>query len=944
MIKLTYNVQGAIMKKVLTLVYISFFLLLSLFVSKGYAFMMEKEGNIQNTNYKKVAVVNCYGNLEVLDDTNNYSIDYIKEYLSEVSKYTGWKYEYLTMTNENAISALKKGEIDLIFGASSEITKDGDICLSDFSVGNCSYMMCILSDLDHKYDDFKSLNNLKIGVLRNSTNYIKNKQYIKNNINYSRILIYDDYSNLSNALNKGTVDAILINEINYIDDYKIIAEFNPYPTYIATYNDSAIANELNEAQGKIYSFNREFNDILYSKYKNRKKYMSSYTYDELKYLSQMDTLNVYLSANKGIFSKHIDRKYFDIQYDLLNCIGDKLGIKLNIITDEDCSTDKLNEILDNKNIDIYVGYFFSSSWAEQNNMYITNPYIYMNYYKIQRKGSLFLNDDEINETIVAIPDSKLTKDYIVKNYSGNKIIWVDNDYECIKLVSEAQADVAYVNTFIAEHYLNSYDFQNLSINFIDYKDCLCYAVPKTKNTILVSILNKTISKLTHDEIRKIVCKNIIEKKPVCFLKSFFIENILLCMIVISAFAAMLVFIIMQCVINKIISRKNRQLLLATTARNEFFSRISHDIRTPMTSIIGLSKLGLKEENEESKKIYFSQIYNSCNYLLGILNDTLDIGKLESKVLKLNVELVQLNEFINSINNIVFIIAKEKNINFSIINENENLIDYYAYFDKIHINQIFVNLITNAIKFTPEGGDVKFIVKKINYKDSSIYNIEFWVVDNGVGISEEFIPHIYESFSQENVGGMINNTGIGLGLTIVKNLVELMNGKIYVDSNKGKGTKFRVIIPTMIVNKLQNNKLPNDDKKNKYDRLAGKKVLLVEDNHLNSIIISKILDNVGIETDICDNGLSAVNKFKYSEFNKYDIIIMDNRMPVMNGLTAIKEIREIKRPDSNKIPIVTMTADVIEENYKNKDLKIDGYIMKPVEPDILYDMIYKLCCK
>lgn len=512
---------------------------------------------------------------------------------------------------------------------------------------------------------------------------------------------------------------------------------------------------------------------------------------------------------------------------------------------------------------------------------------------------------------------------------------------------------------------------------------------------------------------------------------------------------------------------------ANEAKSDFLSRMSHDIRTPLNAIIGMSTIGkLKIEKPNSVLDCFSKIDSSSKYLLSLINDILDMSKIESGKVTLNDERFVFSEMIHEINEIIYDQAKEKGIEYKVYSDIN--MDKYYIADRLKLNQIFMNLLSNSLKYSSKGDFIHFSFKEVK-RERSVSLVEFIVEDSGCGMSKGFLDKLFLPFEQENAGVARNNVGTGLGLTIVKNIVDIMEGNIEVISEKGRGSKFIVTLPLGIIEseeeaeyrkkkellkglnvliadddeivakqievimndigakavKVNSGSAAVDEVKRKYENdeffdvcfidwkmpdmngiettgnirkivgedttiiiitaydwsviedegrragvnhfiskpvfehticdyltdidvkhirhihkksaksLMGRNVLLVEDNILNQEIARSILEMRGMNVDTAENGKEAVDKFISSDIGYYDMILMDIRMPVMDGIEATKAIRSSSHNRAEDIPIIAVSANAFEEDkIKAFDAGINGYLIKPFDAENMMDMIEK----
>lgn len=375
---------------------------------------------------------------------------------------------------------------------------------------------------------------------------------------------------------------------------------------------------------------------------------------------------------------------------------------------------------------------------------------------------------------------------------------------------------------------------------------------------------------------------------------------------------------------------------ASRVKTRFLSDMSHDIRTPMNAISNLTELALEESDPKIIRSYLEKMDISGKFLLGLINDILDMSRIENGDFTLHKENLTRTEFLKTVETVVLPLIEKKNIHF---HPELRPGEYTINVDKLRFNQIFFNLLSNAVKYTPDGGDVWFEVENMETANG-ILKIKFVVRDNGIGMSEEFLQHLYEPFAREETDFNIKTQGTGLGLSIVKKLVDAMNGTISVKSKLGEGTEFTVIFDADIVARVEIEK-PVEKHDDDFS-LEGLRVMLVEDNEMNTYVEKILLEKVGCIVTTVENGKKAVDLFNTKEPYSFDAILMDLRMPVMGGLEATKAIRFSERPDANSIPIIAMTADVFENaSMETMEAGMNSHLSKPLDAEKLYKTLKEL---
>lgn len=372
---------------------------------------------------------------------------------------------------------------------------------------------------------------------------------------------------------------------------------------------------------------------------------------------------------------------------------------------------------------------------------------------------------------------------------------------------------------------------------------------------------------------------------------------------------------------------------ASKAKTDFLNSMSHDIRTPMNVILGYNQLMKKKLSDPVLVDYQKKIEQSGNLLLSIINDVLNMARIESGKSVLAQSSESIVDMVEEVSNVFGAMAKEKEI---VFDTKMDIKHKQVLCDCTKVKEILVNLIGNAIKYTPNGGHVTVDVKELACSKEGYGTYQIQIIDTGIGMSESFIPTLFDPFTREATGDII---GTGLGMPIVKKLVDMMGGTIDVESKLGKGSTFTITIDHKLGNE-EKDKVKQEDLVDSKHLLEGKHVLLVEDNEMNAEFAKIILEDCGLHVDLARDGFQCVGKVIQNPVGSYDFILMDIQMPNMNGYLATQKIRSI--PEKNTIPIIAMSANAFDED-KKKALKagMDGYISKPIDMDKLQSQIIEI---
>lgn len=433
-------------------------------------------------------------------------------------------------------------------------------------------------------------------------------------------------------------------------------------------------------------------------------------------------------------------------------------------------------------------------------------------------------------------------------------------------------------------------------------------------------------------------------QPVFYIVPFFIGIFLQCFFNTMPWAntsltitILLIFVNNQ---QRLLQKKTQDAEAAVRAKSEFLSHMSHDIRTPINGMMGMLDIAQAHlNNPEKMDLCLSKMRGAADQLLSLINDVLDMSKIETGSIQLVEEPFDMIRLLNGTLAVQEIIASEKSL--TIEQDIEGAIEHPCVCGSPnYVRSILVNIISNAIKYTNPGGDIFVSARELSC-DGEYVKFEFIVSDTGIGMSEGFAEHIFEPFTQEHAENRSSYQGTGLGMSIVKNLINKMKGTITLETKQGEGSTFTITLPV----KLDTVCFEETETEEEETSIEGMKILLVEDNDLNLEVAQYILEDAGAEIIVARNGLESVELFEQSESDSFDVILMDVMMPVMDGLTATKRIRKLKRKDARTVPVIAMTANVFNEDIiAAKEAGMNEHIAKPLDFDKLIHTLAKYFLK
>ena len=817
------------------------------------------------------------------------------EYLQKIAGYTGWNYEYVDCTWENCFDKLKNDELDMIEGISYTEERAETMLFSAIPMGDERYFVYAKPNhTDISSSDTASFNGKKIGVLMGYlAEMVLNEWEKKYNLHTQHVNV----SNNEDALKKiadGEIDAFVSLEDSRLGGYGMVAL-------------------TNIGSSKIYFLTGE-----------EQKWLSEHGKIKIGYLINdggVSTLDTETGKVSGLIMDYTQLAQ--------NCLeGQTLKFDLKGYD----SQENMQKALHDGEIDMIFHVMQNTNAAEDLGYDLTDTVWKYNMAAATVKNSF----DENAENTVAIPrEEGDLKSYVSYNYPQ----WHVKEYatwkDAKKAVYNGKADCMIMDSGKLEQYS---DDNKLHSVFLEKYGMVSFAV-RRGNSMLLSVLNKTIKTMSASKFSNAVYMYDSNLKKVTA-KEFIRDNFWgFTVLVVSVFLIVLILILGLLQKARIAEKKakeaQKQAEKANSAKTDFLRHMSHDIRTPLNGIIGMINIseryyGDKERLYECK----AKVMESMDYLQSLLNNVLDIGKVESGTLQLVNKPFDLVAMLVKQISIIETNAKEYGISFEGGASMSNFHHRYVIGSEEYLNRLLMNLAGNAVKYNRSGGKVILYFNEISSDDKTAV-FEFVCSDTGLGMSEEFQKHAFESYAREGKETTNGYSGAGLGLSIVKDIVDMMNGTIKLESKENVGTTFTVTIPL----EIDHNAEKEQQKKVEKPDLSGKSVLLVEDNELNLEIAKMLLEDEKMVVTTAENGKEAVDIVSQSVPGRFDFIFMDIMMPVMDGLEAARQIRTLNRKDTKEIPIIAMTANAFQDDIRDCiDAGMNAHIAKPIDSKKIEDTL------
>ena len=889
-------------------------------------------------------------------DKNGVRRGYGYELMQALAGYTGWKFEYVKCDWSDCFDKLENGEIDIMGDISYTDERAQKMLFPDEPMGEEKYILYAdLSDTDIGMSDFKSLDGKRVGVLMYTEPEIMLTEWEnKNGIHTEHVNVNND-DDVEKKLANHEIDCFVSLEESTWSEQGIssVTTIGKSGIYFAINKErSDIKTELDYAMRQLEQDSPFFKADLYKKYFTL-DYIQVLTGKEKVWVEEHGGIQIgFLNNDPAIFSMDEETgKITGMLAEYISYAKDCLGnqtLEFNIHAYDDY--DEMIQALQNREIDIIFYAGRNPYFAEQNGYALTNTAWTYSLMAVTDEEKF----DENKVHTVAVPKEKYAlKQHIAFSYPEWKLVDCDSLDNAADMVIQEKADCFLMGASQALIYDNSQNFKSVPLTKTMEA---CFTVREGEGSLL-SILNKTIKAMPSDMLTSALAIYDSTADKVTF-SDFIKDNLLVFLATVGFLALSIIGIILVLLrkarkaeaVAKLAAKDTKKLNDkleialkkaedASLAKTRFLNNMSHDIRTPMNAILGYAQLmeeELKEKDLPETSDHLEKLQQSGNLLLSIINNVLDMARIESGKMEIDENYGRIEDIRQTLFEIFGDEAKKKNIalHYTINVEHEHILT-----DTTKVKEIFVNILSNAIKYTPSGGSVMINIDELVCDEPGYMMVRTRVSDTGIGMSQDYLTKIFDAFTRERNTTKSKIAGSGLGMSIVKRYVDLLGGTIDVESEPGKGSTFTVTLKHRIADESYYVKKHDEGSGTASKILEGRNILLAEDNDLNAEIAEAILERAGLKTERVEDGIQCVNKITKMPVGTYDMILMDIQMPRMDGYKATQAIRHLPDKDKACIPIVAMTANAFEEDKRDAVAAgMNGHIAKPIQIDKLLSML------
>ena len=918
----------------------------------------ETKNSDTQTNEHKVIRVGSFEDTFNYVDENGVRRGFGYELMQALAGYAGWKFEYVKCDWSDCFDKLENGEIDVIGDISYTDERAQEMLFSEEPMGEEKYILYAdLSHTDIETSNFKSMDGKRVGVLLGTEPESMLTEWEKKNcIHTEHVNVYDN-DDVKKKLADNEIDCFVSLEESIWSERGIssVTNIGKSGIYFAINKErSDIKEELDCAMRQLDKDNPFFKADLYKKYFTL-DYSQILISEEKSWVEEHGAIRIgFLNDDPAVFFMDEETgkltgmlaEYIAYAKD---CLGNQI-LKFNLQSYDDY--DEMIQALQDCEIDMIFYASRNPNFAEEKGFALTNTA--WTYSLMVVTDEKYFNENEV-QTVAVPKEKEALKQHIAFNYPQWKFVNYDSLDDAADMVIKEKADCFIMGTSQVIKYDNNKDFKSIPLTKTMEA---CFAVRCGEGNLL-SILNKTLKTMPSDMLTSALAIYDSTADKVTFFD--FIKDNLPVFFGATSFFALGIIGIILVLLRKArkaetaakIAAEDTQKLNdkleialkkaedASLAKTSFLHNMSHDIRTPMNAVLGYAQLmkdELKGKGMPETSEHLEKLQQSGKLLLSIINNVLDMARIESGRMEIDESYTQIEGIRQNLFEIFDDEAKKKNIafNFTMNVEHDHVLT-----DITKVKEIFVNILSNAIKYTPAGGSVMVNIDELPCDEPEYMIVRTRINDTGIGMSQEYLTKIFDAFTREQNTTKSKIAGTGLGMSIVKKYVDLLGGTIDVESELGTGSAFTVTLKHKIADESYYAKKHVEELGTDSEILNGRHILLAEDNDLNAEIAETILERAGLKIERVEDGVQCVDRIAKMPVGTYDMILMDIQMPKMDGYKATQEIRHLPDKDKACIPIIAMTASAFEEDKREAIAAgMNGHIAKPINVDELMAILVK----
>ena len=880
---------------------------------------------------------------------------YAYEYYRKISEYTGWRYEYVYGSFGDLYQMLLDGEIDLLAGLAWREDREEKIGYPEAVMGRESYYLIKHEDDTETTADPSSLDGKKIGVLDSAMVGTLN-QYLEDHDVNAEVTTFDDYTYLFKAFESKELDVLAAESdgARGREHVEVLGVFGASEYYLCVNkNRPDLLSELNLAQAHLATEEPNYLNSLSARYYSFSLTAQAFSAAEKEWLGTHDTLRVgYLENYLPYSDTDKEGQVTGVIKDLIPDILKKLNIdEIKPAYTGYRSYDEMIAAMSDGTIDVAFPVGGGLYYSEENGIYQSNA-VTSSPTELVYKGEY--SDDTIKDFAIN-ENNRMQYYYVRTNFPEAEITLYPSIDDCLEAVLSGKANCTTLNGLRANDILKNRRYQGLSLRQSSRNDDRSFGV-EIGNEGLLKLLNRGINVVGHDYAQNLSYRYTDGLYSYSALDALR-DHMGLFGSIILGIAALIIFLLVRDVrrtkkemlekeeAQKVLEEKNRLLAQskealsdaliaaehANRAKTTFLNNMSHDIRTPMNAIVGFTALAASHiDNKEQVQDYLGKISVSSQHLLSLINDVLDMSRIESGKVNIEESEVHLPDVIHDLRTIIQSNVTAKQLDLFI--DTQDVVHEDIITDKLRLNQILLNILSNAIKFTPNGGMISFRVIEKKSPAAGVAEFQFRIKDNGIGMSEEFQKTIFEAFTREKTSTVSGIQGTGLGMAITKNIVDMMGGTVTVQSEEGKGSEFVVDLPCRISGKSA--------KPDPIPELNGLRALVADDDTNTCLSVCSMLREIGMRPDWTNYGKEALVRAQeaFEQADPFRVYIIDWLMPDLNGIETVRRIRKVIGDD---VPIIILTAyDWADIEEEAREAGVTAFCSKPLFMSELRSLLAK----